>query len=47
MFVLLEDQFGAMVAVASGAVFSLLAAVLWMFTRADKLLHVETAREDR
>jgi ACS family glucarate transporter-like MFS transporter len=45
MFVLLEDQFGAIVAVASGAVFSLVAAVLWMFTRADRPLHIEVARE--
>jgi ACS family glucarate transporter-like MFS transporter len=41
MFVLLEDQFGAMVAVASGAVFALLAAVLWLLIRVDHPLRID------
>jgi ACS family glucarate transporter-like MFS transporter len=41
MFVLLEDQFGAMVAVASGAVFALLAAALWLLIRVDHPLRIE------
>jgi len=39
--VLLEDQFGAMVAVASGAVFALLAAVLWLLIRVDHPLRID------
>jgi ACS family glucarate transporter-like MFS transporter len=41
MFVLLEDQFGAMVAVASGAVFALLAALLWLLIRVDRPLQID------
>ena len=41
MFVLLEDQFGATVAVASGAVFALLAAGLWLLVRTDRPLRIE------
>jgi ACS family glucarate transporter-like MFS transporter len=41
MFVLLEGRFGAMVAVASGAMFALLGAVLWLFIRADQPLRIE------
>ena len=47
MPVLLEDQFGAAVVVASGAVFALLAAVLWMFTRVDRPLHIEAVDKAR
>jgi ACS family glucarate transporter-like MFS transporter len=41
MFVLLEGRFGAMVAVASGAVFALLGAVLWLLIRVDHPLRIE------
>jgi ACS family glucarate transporter-like MFS transporter len=41
MFVLLEDRFGATVAVASGAVFALLAAGLWLLIRVDHPLRIE------
>ncbi|MDH3519238.1 MAG: MFS transporter [Myxococcales bacterium] len=41
MFVLLEDRFGAMVAVASGAVFALLGAALWLLIRVDHPLQIE------
>jgi hypothetical protein len=41
MFVLLEGRFGAMVAVASGAVFALLGAALWLLIRVDHPLRIE------
>jgi ACS family glucarate transporter-like MFS transporter len=41
MFVLLENYFGAMVAVASGAVFALLAALLWLLVRTDRPLQID------
>ena len=41
MFVLLEDRFGATVAVASGAVFALLGAVLWLLIRVDHPLQID------
>ncbi len=38
MVPLLKDQFGWFVALASGAVFSLIAALLWLFIRADRAI---------
>ncbi len=45
MFVLLERQFGAAVAIAVAALFSLLAAALWMILRVDRTLRIETPTE--
>ena len=45
MFVLLERQFGAAVAIAVAAFFSLLAAALWMILRVDRTLRIEAPTE--